>query len=315
MASCSDLTLFIVNPYSAAGRTAQRWRKLETRVKELFPAAHTEFTTAPRHAESLAAQGAARGFRRIVSVGGDGTLSEVASGVLRAEAGERVEIGVLSMGTGSDFARTLGVPRAARQSLEQLVRGGVRRVDAGRVHYVDHSGTPRTSYFCNVASFGISGLTDRYVQQASKLGGGFLSFAAGAVRSILSYRAMPVELRLDGRCIHDGGLVLAAAANGRFFGGGMQVAPMARPDDGQLEVVVVRKVGKLALLAQFPKLYRGTHLGHPAVTHASGRRLEAYAVGGAEVLLDLDGEPLGRLPVEIEVLPRALGFFGVKAAS
>jgi len=312
MDTSSELTLFIVNPCSAAGRTAQRWSKLERRAMELFPAARVVFTTAPRHAEALAAQAAEEGITRIVSVGGDGTLSEVASGVLRAEAGERVDIGLLSMGTGSDFARTLGVPRDGRQSLEQLASGGVCRVDAGRVRYVDHEGTQRISYFCNVASFGISGLTDRYVQQASKLGGGGISFAAGAVRSILSYRAMPVELRLDGQRIHDGGLVLAAAANGRYFGGGMQIAPMADASDGTLQVVIVREVGRLALLGQFPKLYRGTHLGHPAVHHASGRRLEASAPDGVEVLLDLDGEQLGRLPVEIEILPQALGFFGVR---
>jgi diacylglycerol kinase family enzyme len=150
------------------------------------------------------------------------------------------------------------------------------------------------------------------VNQAPKALGGRVSFLVGTLRSIVSYRAAahPVELRLDGEVIHRGPLVLAAAANGRYFGGGMHVAPQARPDDGLLDVVVVPGFGKARLLAELPRIYRGTHLGVGGVIARRGRVLEATQTGGEPPWVEIDGEPLGRLPARFEVLPGALTLVG-----
>jgi diacylglycerol kinase family enzyme len=139
--------------------------------------------------------------------------------------------------------------------------------------------------------------------------GGRLSFLFGTLRSIVAYRAAPVALRLDGELLHEGPLVLAAAANGRFFGGGMEVAPRARPDDGLLDVVVIPGFGKLRLLAELPRIYRGSHLDVPGVLWRRGAVLEATPLGEPP-WVEIDGEPLGHLPARIEVLPRALSVVG-----
>ena len=121
-----------------------------------------------------------------------------------------------------------------------------------------------------------------------------------------------MELRLDGERVHEGPLVLAAAANGRFFGGGMQVAPGARPDDGLLDVVVIPGFGKLRLVAELPRIYRGTHLAVPGVRALRGRVLEARPLGEEPPWVEIDGEPLGRLPARFEVLPGALTLVGCR---
>jgi diacylglycerol kinase family enzyme len=150
------------------------------------------------------------------------------------------------------------------------------------------------------------------VNRTTKRFGGTASFLAGALRAILRYRSEPVTLRVDDELVYDGALVLAAAANGRYFGGGMRVAPDAVLDDGVLDVVVVPHLSMRALLTKLPKIYAGTHLDDPAVTLRRGRSVEAVAEPGC-LRLELDGEPLGALPARIDVLPGALTLLGPAA--
>jgi diacylglycerol kinase (ATP) len=303
-------TLAIVNPRSRNGAAGRRWAEIEGRVREALGTLEVERTAGPRDAERIAREAARSGVARIIVAGGDGTTSEVVSGVLEAGLGDRTRLGLLPLGTGGDLARTLGLPRDLDVVVDGLRRGASRRLDAGRIRYQDRNGKPRTSYFLNVASLGISGLVVELVNRAPKALGGTLSFLIGTLRAIARYRCEPVSLRVDGELVHEGPLVLAAAANGRFFGGGMQVAPEARPDDGLLDVVIVDAVRKPRLLASFPSIYRGTHLGNPKVSLHRGRRVEIDAEPGA-VWLDVDGEGLGTLPATIEILPGAVTLFGV----
>ncbi|MDX1650019.1 MAG: diacylglycerol kinase family lipid kinase, partial [Myxococcota bacterium] len=134
---------------------------------------------------------------------------------------------------------------------------------------------------------------------------GTASFLIGTLRGLAAWRDVDARVTVDGRELHAGPLVFATAANGRYFGGGMRIAPDARLDDGLLDAVVVPDRPALRALRQLPRLYRGTHLGLDGVVHARGRVLEVDAEAGA-ARLEVDGEPLGAAPVRIEVLPGAL---------
>jgi diacylglycerol kinase family enzyme len=147
------------------------------------------------------------------------------------------------------------------------------------------------------------------VSRSPGLLGGRASFLLGALRAIARHRSEPVRVRVDGRVVHEGPLVLGAAANGRFFGAGMCIAPDARTDDGLFDAVVVRAMGRARLLRKLPLIYRGAHLADPAVGAWQGRVVEAESLG-APVPLELDGEPLGLLPARLEVLPAALVLIG-----
>jgi YegS/Rv2252/BmrU family lipid kinase len=307
-------TLVVVNPASRGGATRRQFERLLPQVREALGACEVEWTRGPRDAERIAREAVRAGVERVIVAGGDGTLSEVATGILAADLGGYAELGVLPLGTGGDLRRTLGVPAQPAAALAAIAAGKATRLDAGRATFCDRAGREARVHFVNIASLGISGLTTELVNRAPKALGGRVSFLLGTLRSIVSYRAdaHPVELVLDGEVIHRGPLVLAAAANGRYFGGGMQVAPGARPDDGLLEVVAIPGFAKLRLLAELPKIYRGTHLAVPGVLSRRGRVLEARPLGGEPPWVEIDGEPLGRLPARFEVLPGALAFVGCR---
>lgn len=302
-------TLLILNPRSHSGATGRHAGALVALLREAVGPLEVERTRGPRDAERIAREAVRTGVDRLVVGGGDGTLGEVASGLLGAGLGSYARIGVLPLGTGGDFLRTLGLSRDLRRAVACLREGKSLPLDAGRASYVDHAGRPAVSHFVNSASLGISGHVCALVNRSSKLAGGRIAFLIGSLRAIARHRPDPVALRVDGTLVHEGPLVLAAAANGRFFGGGMCIAPHARSDDGALDVVAVAGLGRAALVRKLPRLYRGTHLADPAVRSWRGRALEAEALAGA-VPIELDGEPLGRLPARFEVLPAALTLIG-----
>jgi YegS/Rv2252/BmrU family lipid kinase len=303
-------SLVILNPRAAGGAAERRFARIEGPLRAALGPCEVERTRGPRDAERLAREAARAGVERIVVAGGDGTVGEVVTGLL--SAGASAQLGLLPLGTGLDFARSAGVPRSLAGALAALGEGALRRVDAGRIQFRDPRGKEQRVGFANVASFGVSGLVVELVNRAPKQLGGRISFLIGTLRALLRFRCRPVTLRLDGATIFSGPLVLCAAANGGWFGGGMHVAPDARIDDGLLDVVVVGELSAARLAAKLPSLYRGRHLGDPAVAHFRGRLLEADAEPGA-IPLEVDGDPLGTLPARIELLPGALTLFGAGA--
>ncbi|MGH0036243.1 MAG: diacylglycerol/lipid kinase family protein [Myxococcota bacterium] len=303
-------TLVIANPASAGGSTGRRWGRIEPLLRDALGELEVETTRAPRDAVRIAREAARAGVERILVAGGDGTTSEVVTGLVEAHLSAEVRLGLLPMGSGGDFRRGLGLPSDLPSAIDLLGSGATRRVDAGRLEYRDARGATRSAVFLNVASFGISGLVDEMVNRAPKTLGGTAAFALGALRALARYRSEDVRVRVDGEVVHEGPLLLAAVANGRYFGGGMHVAPGAHPDDGRFEVVVVEGMSRWRSLAAFPSLYRGTHVSDPAVTVYRGARVEAESPTGT-VWLDVDGEALGTLPAAIEVLPGAVTLVGL----
>jgi YegS/Rv2252/BmrU family lipid kinase len=302
-------TLLIVNPRSRNGATGRRAQSLVRRLRAELGPLEVERTRAPRDAERIAREAVRAGCDRLVVAGGDGTLSEVATGLLAAGLGGYATIGALPLGTGGDFLRTLGVPRDLDAAIACLREGKPRPLDAGAATFTDAAGRPARAHFVNVASLGVSGRVVEFANRAPRALGGRVAFLLGTLHAIARHRPEPVALRVDGERVHAGPLVLAAAANGRFFGGGMCIAPEARTDDGLFDVVAVRALGRAALLRRLPLIYRGAHLADPAVRMRRGRVVEAEPLGGP-VPVELDGEPLGRLPARFEVLPGALSILG-----
>jgi YegS/Rv2252/BmrU family lipid kinase len=304
-------TLLIVNPQSRNGATGRRADSLVRRLRRGLGPLEVERTRGPRDAERIAREAVRAGCDRLIVAGGDGTLSEVATGLLSAGLGGYAVIGALPLGTGGDFLRTLGVPRDLDRAIECLREGKPRPLDAGLATFADAAGRPARAHFVNVASFGVSGRVVELVNQSRAPLGGRASFLLGALRAIARHRPQPVAIRVDGERVHAGPLVLAAAAIGRFFGAGMCIAPEARTDDGLFDVVAVAGLGRVQLVRRLPLIYRGAHLGDPAVRLWRGRVVEAEAeAGGPPVPVELDGEPLGRLPARFEVLPAALVLIG-----
>lgn len=295
---------FVVNPHSANGTTRQRFRDLEPVLRAAFPALRCAFTNAPLHAVSLAENAAREGADVLVAVGGDGTVNEVVAGLLASGRAGACALAVMPSGTGGDFRRTAGFPRDPGALVDYLQSSERRPVDAGLLEFVDANGQQRSRPFVNIASLGISGLVDRYVNSSSKALGGTASFLLGSLRGMLAYRNLPMQVRVDGMPFWEGPTNLVAIANGQFFGGGMRVAPGALLDDGAFDVVVFEDLTKPEFVALSAVIYEGRHVGRPKVRITRGTRVEVTAIGDA--LIDLDGEAVGRAPVKATMLQGAL---------
>jgi diacylglycerol kinase (ATP) len=299
-----------VNPASAFGATGRRWGDVEADLRRVLGELDVRYTGGPRDAERIARDAARAGVARLVVVGGDGTTNEVVTGLLEADLADAVEVGVLPGGTGGDFARKLGVPGDMRAAIEALGRGAPRRIDAGRVRYRDFNGKEEVRYFINVASFGLSGLVDQRVARAPRTFGGTVSYLLGTLSALSGFERGTASIRVDSEEVYNGPLVLGAAANGAYFGGGMKIAPDANCNDGALDLVIIGGLTKLGLVRNLPSLYTGRHVAHPEVFVHRGREIEAVATTG-EILLELDGDCVGTLPARIEVLPGAITLFGL----
>jgi YegS/Rv2252/BmrU family lipid kinase len=297
----------IVNPRSGGGLSERRWASLRGRITDGLGELDSAFTTGPRDATEIAAREAAGGRRLVIALGGDGTISEVADGILRAGAGATTELGLIPRGTGGDFRRTLDIPSDPELAARRIREGRVQVIDAGRARYVAHDGTTAVRHFVNVASFGFSSAVATRANASSKRFGGKVAFLAATVRAIVTYDNTDLWLTLDQGERQRRRVLLAAVGNGRFFGGGMKICPGAEVDSGALDVVVVGDFSRGEVLARVNRLYDGTHLELEDVSATRARFLAAEPVeADAMVPLELDGETPGRLPATFEVLPGAL---------
>jgi len=302
-------TLVIMNPRSRGGRTGRLWPRLERRLGPILGPFDWEPTGGIGDAERIATEAARAGVERIVVAGGDGTLSEAVTGLMNTNLAGQVELGLLPLGTGGDFARSLGIPRNPEAAARALARAKPRPVDVGRVSFVGRDGEPANSCFLNSATTGISGLVVDLVERAATKVPGPLAFLVGTLRALAQYRVQPVRIRVDDVLVFEGPLVLASASNGQWFGGGMHLAPEARVDDGWLDVVIIPEMPVTSLLRRLPRLYAGTHIGVEGVGFHRGRVVEVEVLEGA-VPIEIDGEPLGRAPLRIEVVPGAVKLLG-----
>ena len=229
-------TSFVINPQAAGGRTGKLWKAREAAVRAHFPEASFRLTAAPREAAAMAEQEQARGQELVVAVGGDGTVHEVIQGLRREATGPRAALGILPSGTGSDFARGLGIGPSLDQALQQLVEGASRRIDLGRV---EAPGDPtRTEWFGNVASLGVTGEVVERIQRSRKWFGTKPTYLWAAVCALLRYRNPRVRWSIDGTAPVVQRIKAIAIGNSSYFGGGMCIAPDARVDSGAFQVAV-----------------------------------------------------------------------------
>ena len=299
--------IVIVNPRSGGGLSESAWAKLVGPLTEELGEFDSVFTTAPRDATRLASEAARAGRPLIVAFGGDGTISEVADGVLKAGAGKTTDIGLIPRGTGGDFRRSIEVPSDLREAARHLREAPARVIDAGRVTFVDNDGAPATRHFINVASFGFSSAVASRTNASSKKLGGRIAFFSATMRSLVTYDNTDVWLTLDGGERQRHRVLMAAVGNGRFFGGGMKICPGAKLDSGTLDLVILGDFTRLRVVTQISRVYSGDHLTLEEVSAATVRTLEAAAVDAeAKVPIELDGETPGYLPAKFEVLPGAL---------
>ena len=297
--------VFVVNPQSGNGATGRAWPRTERALRERLGSFDAALTTRPHEATELARRALESGADVVAAVGGDGTVNEVVNGFFTDGVPVRsgAALAVLPQGTGGDLRRTFGWSTSAAEAAARIAAGRPRPVDVGRVRFVGADGARAERLFLNVASFGVSGEVDRAVEGVKHFGGR-LAFAWGSLVALRRWRDVRCRVRLDGGPPEELVLTCLSAANGRYFGGGMQVAPGAAPDDGAFDVVVWRGYGLADFVFRARRLYDGTHVAMEGTRVLRARTIEAACDGPC--LLDIDGEAPGRLPAPIDLLPAAL---------
>lgn len=302
-ATASDQPVVIVNRRAGAGVSEARWARLAAAITDGLGPFEPRFTERPGHATELARAAAAEGRALVVALGGDGTINEVANGLVGTDSA----LGIIPRGTGGDFRRTLDLPTDVAQAARRVREGSVRRIDLGRVHLTGHDGAPVTRHYVNVGSLGFSAAVADRANRSWKGLGAKLSFMGATLRTLIGQDNVELTLALDGAEPVRRRVVMVAFGNGRYFGGGMKICPHARLDSGSLDLVVVGDMSRLEVALKSNRLYDGTHLALEAVSHATVRRAEVAPVDpDARVLVELDGEIPGRLPAAFEVVPATL---------
>ncbi len=265
---------------SAAARAEAELRAADWDVQRLV-------TAGPGDAEALAREAAGRGFDAVVACGGDGTLSQVVTGLL--DSG--VPAGFIPAGTGNDFARTLGLSRDPAVAARQLLAGSPGGIDLLEVN-------GGALWSLNILGVGLDAAVAARINRRRRLTGGLLAYLTALAQEMWDYRPTQVRVAVDGEA-WEGRALLVAVANATSYGAGMRIAPHADIADGLLDVVLVECMGRCAFAINFPRVFRGTHLTQPAVHVWRGREAVVETPEPSPVLVD--GDIRGETPVTVRV--------------
>ncbi len=308
-------TVVIVNEHAGGGRMADVFRRVEHRLDGVLDEWEIRFTDGPNHATELTRDALRGGADTILVAGGDGTVNETVNGFFEPLDGDSDEppvainpqarMGLLAGGTGGDFRKTLRIPDMD-SAIAALARGETRTIDLGLLTYTESSSARRyRRLFQNITSVGLGGLVDRYVKDLPRLPGK-LAYAAASLRALLVFKNPMLSISIDGGFEAELPAAIVAVGNGRFFGGGMMACPDAKLDDGLFDVTIMGDLTKWELATLSRTIYDGGHIYDAKVITRQGRVVSVDALSTADVLLDVDGEPLGRLPATFQLVPGAL---------
>jgi YegS/Rv2252/BmrU family lipid kinase len=287
----------ILNPRANAGRALRLLPRLAAALEATGRPYDIHVTAAPGDATDAARRFAGEGLPLVLAVGGDGTVNEVANGLVGQPA---TRLGIVPAGRGADFVRTLGGRRRPLKDLAGLFTAPSRLIDLGLATFGDGA----TRVFVNVAGVGFDAEVARRAAR-SRLPGRHTPYLAALAGAVIGYRnqAMTVEV---GEERVTGTMRAVLIANGRFFGGGFEIVPDASLDDGLLDLALIGNIGRLDLLRTVPSLYRGQHTNHPLYRHQPVCSVHVSAPESSRIRVELDGELAGNPPVTISVLPGAL---------
>ncbi|MCR4398433.1 MAG: diacylglycerol kinase family lipid kinase [Firmicutes bacterium] len=283
-------TLYIVNPVAGRGRSLRVWRELEAKLKEKGLPPDHRMTPGPLTVTGITEESVRRGYDRIVAVGGDGTVREIVSALV----GSNVELGIVPAGTGNDFARTFGLPKTVDEVIPLLAGNHWTAADVGRVN---------GNYFVNIAGCGIDADIAEAVNRSRVIVNGTVTYLLTAVKTVLGYASAFMRISIDGKII-EGRVLVLAVANGKFYGGGIMMAPDARVDDGKFHVIVARDVSRSEALRLLPLTYSGRHILNRKVHVYTGSEVSVEA--DRPLAIQADGTLVGNVPTTFSLLPGAL---------
>jgi len=297
--------LVIVNPNAGTGKCRNDWPFINAILREKDIHFHPVFTERRFHAILLTRRFIHEGYRKIIVVGGDGTLNEVINGIFAQNlcSSNEITIGMIPVGTGNDWARMFDIPSDYRQAVEVIMEHRIFLQDAGKVSF-NLRDRSFNRYFINIAGTGFDALVAKKTNILKEQGksGAFLYFY-NILTGLLRYRSSGIIIDVDGKKMRDHVFSLNVGIC-KYNGGGMMQVPNADPADGLFDVTVIRKIGRLSVIRNLGKLYNGTIIHHPKVRSFRGKNISINS--HSPVYLETDGESLGHSPFAFEIIPASV---------
>jgi diacylglycerol kinase (ATP) len=283
----------VANPTAGGGKAGKLIGKVDAMLRDLRVEHEIRVTESPAHMEATAREAAEGGARIVAALGGDGTVSCGANGLLGTDAA----LAVLPAGTGDDFAKSIGAPKLPA-AVRLLANPKIRSIDVVKVA----AGTVER-HFVNVAGAGFDSEVNETANAMTLRLGGTGTYIAALIKTLSRFTPAHYELTVDDRAFELDAM-LVVVGNAVYYGGGMRILPGAVLDDGALDLCIVGAVSKPAFLRAFPRVFAGTHTTHPKVQMFRAGRVSVSANRPVQVYAD--GEPVGPLPAIFDVVPRAL---------
>lgn len=289
----------VANPEAGRGKAKA---VVEGLIRKSTEPAKVEWTTRPGEATEIARRCYEAGVDRVIAAGGDGTVTEVANAAYQAQ----LPFGILPVGTGNDFARTLGIFGDLDKAWNVATSGDATKIDCLKWFTGTQSGIA-----INVAGCGFDASVAELINRGVKFLSGTAAYYFAIVSTLLKYKPIDLEIQIDGQSFKKSAM-LCAIANAKSYGGGLKVAPTASITDGKLDAVIVEDFGKIEFLLNFPKLLAGTHLNHPKISHVTGTQVTIIAKEPTPFLVD--GELVTGTTFTIELLPSSLSILAPRAS-
>lgn len=296
----------IVNPRAGNGAVEKQWPTVRTLLERHLAATDVQFTEGSGHAIALVEKAIADGYRQILAVGGDGTNHEAINGVVRQQTCPATDItyGLIPIGTGNDWRRTYRIPRKPGKWIPQIARQETVFQDVGKLTFVSESGE-QIRYFTNVAGLAYDGFIARYVSENPRVIANKFGYLFAVVRCLFQYELQKARIEFENRRIEQYCYTINAGIC-PYSGGGMRLAPHARPNDGLLALTIAGPVTRPGVLLNTPRFYNGRLGRHPKVDLFQTQRIEISSLDAQPIPVEADGEFLGYTPVRIEIIPKAL---------
>jgi YegS/Rv2252/BmrU family lipid kinase len=297
--------LVIVNPNAGHGKGKKDWTKISSLLAKYEMSYFARFTEARRHAMLLTREGIRNGYRRIIVVGGDGTMNEVVNGAFAQKIcpTTSITLGMITVGTGNDWGKLFGIPMQYEPAIQILKEGKFMLQDAGIVYYYYRTSRQKR-YFINIAGLGFDAVVVKRTNLQKDRGHkGKALYMFNLLKSLLFYRHTHTAVDIDGNKILDDVFTISIGI-GRFSGGGMMQTPHAIPDDGLFDITIVRKIKKGDIIMSLKMLYDGTILNHPKIEGYKGKGI--LIDSDPLIHVEADGESLGHSPIEFRILPKSI---------
>jgi YegS/Rv2252/BmrU family lipid kinase len=297
--------LVIVNPNAGNGKGGKNWDRISALLKQEDLQFRVLVTGRKGHAKTIALEGINSGFRKIITIGGDGTLNEVVNGVFLNNVcpTKDITLALIPVGTGNDWGRMFGIPLDYEKAIKIIAENKLMLHDVGKVIYYDGP-EKKERYFINIAGLGFESVVVRRTNYQKDRGhSGKLIYLYNLLMSLMSYKNTPAEIIIDGEKRY-ADIFSFNVGNGRYCGGGMRQTPNALPDDGFLDATLINGIGKFEIIRNLKILYDGSILSHPKI---DGFRCRNIKVSSDSVIyVEADGESLGHSPAEFSIVPGSI---------